>query len=96
MRYLQHVADLIDCSLFNISLLQTHHSTPHSVHSLVNHRDLIPDPRELYYSSRERERDRARYRDRLRDYDPRYEYRDRERELYERERDRELEYERER
>ncbi|XP_059224077.1 voltage-dependent calcium channel type A subunit alpha-1 isoform X10 [Stomoxys calcitrans] len=80
----------------NASPTHTHHSTPHSVHSLVNHRDLIPDPRELYYSSRERERDRARYRDRLRDYDPRYEYRDRERELYERERDREMEFERER
>ncbi|XP_037935062.1 voltage-dependent calcium channel type A subunit alpha-1 isoform X8 [Teleopsis dalmanni] len=75
---------------------QTHHSTPHSVHSLPHHRDLLRDPRDMYYSSRERDRDRERYRDRMRDYDLRYEYRDREREMYERERDRERELERER
>ncbi|EDX17703.1 GD15954 [Drosophila simulans] len=88
----------------NASPTHTHHSTPHSVHSLPHHRDLLRDPRDMYYSSRERERDRERLRDRDRDrdrdrlheYDLRYEYRDRERELYERERDREREVERER
>ncbi|XP_055846918.1 voltage-dependent calcium channel type A subunit alpha-1 isoform X9 [Episyrphus balteatus] len=80
----------------NASPTHTHHSTPHSVHSLPHHRDLLRDPRDMYYSSRERDRDRERYRDRMRDYDLRYEYRDRERELYERERDRERELERER
>ncbi|KPU74574.1 uncharacterized protein Dana_GF21581, isoform T [Drosophila ananassae] len=88
----------------NASPTHTHHSTPHSVHSLPHHRDLLRDPRDVYYSSRDRERDRERLRDRDRDrdrdrlheYDLRYEYRDRERELYERERDREREVERER
>ncbi|XP_030081781.1 voltage-dependent calcium channel type A subunit alpha-1 isoform X7 [Drosophila hydei] len=82
----------------NASPTHTHHSTPHSVHSLPHHRDLLRDPRDVYYSSRERERDRERFRDRdrLHEYDVRYEYRDRERELYERERDREREVERER
>ncbi|XP_050746418.1 voltage-dependent calcium channel type A subunit alpha-1 isoform X8 [Drosophila biarmipes] len=88
----------------NASPTHTHHSTPHSVHSLPHHRDLLRDPRDMYYSSRERERDRERLRDRdrerdrdrLHEYDLRYEYRDRERELYERERDREREVERER
>ncbi|KAH8416477.1 hypothetical protein KR222_005300 [Zaprionus bogoriensis] len=82
----------------NASPTHTHHSTPHSVHSLPHHRDLLRDPRDMYYSSRERERDRERFRDRdrLHEYDLRYEYRDRERELYERERDREREVERER
>ncbi|XP_033240525.1 voltage-dependent calcium channel type A subunit alpha-1 isoform X35 [Drosophila pseudoobscura] len=86
----------------NASPTHTHHSTPHSVHSLPHHRDLLRDPRDMYYSSRDRERDRERLRDRDRDrdrlheYDLRFEYRDRERELYERERDREREVERER
>ncbi|XP_033150271.1 voltage-dependent calcium channel type A subunit alpha-1 [Drosophila busckii] len=82
----------------NASPTHTHHSTPHSVHSLPHHRDLLRDPRDVYYSSRDRERDRLRDRDRdrLHEYDLRYEYRDRERELYERERDREREVERER
>ncbi|XP_034138761.1 voltage-dependent calcium channel type A subunit alpha-1 isoform X25 [Drosophila guanche] len=84
----------------NASPTHTHHSTPHSVHSLPHHRDLLRDPRDMYYSSRDRERDRERLRDRNRDrlheYDLRFEYRDRERELYERERDREREVERER
>ncbi|EDW00502.1 GH11826 [Drosophila grimshawi] len=82
----------------NASPTHMHHSTPHSVHSLPHHRDLLRDPRDVYYSSRERERDRERFRDRdrLHEYDLRYEYRDRERELYERERDREREVERER
>ncbi|XP_017869789.1 PREDICTED: voltage-dependent calcium channel type A subunit alpha-1 [Drosophila arizonae] len=82
----------------NASPTHTHHSTPHSVHSLPHHRDLLRDPRDVYYSSRERERDRERFRDRdrLHEYDVRYEYRDRERELYEREREREREVERER
>ncbi|KRF82380.1 uncharacterized protein Dvir_GJ18738, isoform T [Drosophila virilis] len=82
----------------NASPTHTHHSTPHSVHSLPHHRDLLRDPREVYYSSRERDRDRDRFRDRdrLHEYDLRYEYRDRERELYEREREREREVERER
>ncbi|XP_043867448.1 voltage-dependent calcium channel type A subunit alpha-1 isoform X27 [Drosophila mojavensis] len=82
----------------NASPTHTHHSTPHSVHSLPHHRDLLRDPRDVYYSSRERDRDRERFRDRdrLHEYDVRYEYRDRERELYEREREREREVERER
>ncbi|KAL5275640.1 cac family protein [Megaselia abdita] len=79
----------------NISPTRTHHSTPHSVHSLPHHRDFR-DHREMFYSSRDRDRDRERYRDRMREYDLRYEYRDRERELYEQERDRERELERER
>ncbi|XP_034116071.1 voltage-dependent calcium channel type A subunit alpha-1 isoform X12 [Drosophila albomicans] len=82
----------------NASPTHTHHSTPHSVHSLPHHRDLLRDPRDVYYSRRERECDRERFRDRdrLHEYDLRYEYRDRERELYERECDREREVERER
>lgn len=82
---------------FEISSIQTHHSTPHSVHSLSHHRGLIRDPRDFYYSSRERERDRARYRERMRDYDLQFEqFHDRERELYERERERDHVLERER
>lgn len=72
------------------SLLQTHHSTPHSVHSLPPHsRDFFRDHRDMYYTSRDRERDREKLRERSRDYDLRYDFRDREREAYEREIERE-------
>lgn len=72
-----------------LTSLQTHHSTPYSVHSLPHARDFMRD-REMYYGDRERDNGR------LQEYDLRYECRDRERERFELEREREYEMERER
>lgn len=73
-----------------VNILQTQHSTHHSVHSLPHFSGIIRDQKDLYYSLVDHERDR------MRQVDNRYEYHDREREEFERECDSEQKLENER
>lgn len=60
---------LMGCFFFNLFgsnqfYTQTHHSTPHSVHSLPPHsRDFIRDNKDYYYRDKDRDTRREHFRD---------------------------------